>query len=134
MAMDDKKFEEYLSEFRSREPRAMTASDAGFWQRWGARAGDCGSFSADCGGNIDLDETACANAHFRASFAAGTISCDTASERDARHCERSVTRAIGDAVQPGPGSNWMRLWQRLRRNLLPHVDRPDSTLHSLDHD
>ena len=134
MAMDDKKFEEYLSEFRPREPRALTASDAGFWQRWGARAGDCGSFSVDCGGDTDLDEDSMCEARISARV--------TAAERSVVAPRESATRDIASEVSLGRlGMLYKRdpaqLDQALAevsRNLLPHVDRPESTLHSLDHE
>jgi hypothetical protein len=133
MALDDKKFEEYLSEFRPREPRALTAGDAGFWQRWGARAAIAAVLVLVAGATLIWSRQ-----HVRTRIVARAPQ----SERSIEAAQESATRDIASEVSLGRlGMLYNRDPARLdealaeaSRNLLPHVDRPDSTLHGLDHD
>ena len=133
VAMDDKKFEEYLSEFRPREPRALTASDAGFWQRWGARAGIAAVLVLIAGATLTWMRQ-----HVRTRISARIPQA----ERSVVLPRQSATRDIASEVSLGRlGMLYNRdpaqldeVLAEASRNLLPHVDRPDSTLHSLDHD
>ncbi len=133
MAMDDKKFEEYLSEFRPREPRALTASDAGFWQRWGARVAVAAVLVL-----IAAAALIWIRQHVRRSITARV----SQPERSVATPRQSATRDIASEVSLGrlgmldnrdPAQLDAALAEASRR-LLPHVDRPESTLHSLDHD
>jgi hypothetical protein len=133
MAMDDKKFEEYLSEFRPREPLPLAASDAGFWHRWGARAAIAAVLLLIAGATLMWMRQ-----HVRSSVVARVRQ----SERSIEAPQGRATRDIASEVSLGrlqmlSNRNPAQLDQALveaSRNLLPHVDRPDSTLHSLDHD
>jgi len=133
MAMDDKKFEEYLNEFRPREPRALPASDAGFWQRWGVRVAVAAVLVLIAGATLSL---------MRQDVLRHIAARVPQPERSVAAPRQSAPRDIASEVSLGRlGMLYNRdpaqLDQALAeasRNLLPHVDRPESTLHSLDHD
>jgi hypothetical protein len=134
MALDDKKFEEYLSEFRPREPRALAASDEGFLKRWVARVAVAAVLVLIAGAALVWMQR-----YSRARIAAGGTEAtrpvgarplsvatrDTASEVSLGRLEMLSNR---DPAQLDEAL------AEASRNLLPHVDRPESTLHSLDHD
>jgi hypothetical protein len=133
MAMDDQKFEEYLSEFSPRQPRALDASDPGFLQRWGVRLAIAAVLVLIAGATlIWMSE------HLRRRAVARV----TDTERSVVAPRGSATRDIASEVSLG---RLEMLYKRdpaqldqalaeVSRNLLPHVDRPESTLHSLDHE
>jgi hypothetical protein len=131
--MDDKKFEEYLSEFRPRESRALTSSAAGFWQRWGARAAIAAVLVLIAGATLIWIRQ-----HVRSRIVAQT----SRAERSVAAPRQSAPRDIASEVSLGrlgmlDNRDPAQLDEALAeasRSLLPHVDRPESTLHSLDHD
>jgi hypothetical protein len=133
MALDDRKFAEYLSEFRPREPRALNTYDGGFLQRWGARLAVAAVLTLIAGAALVWMQQ-----HTRARIAAR----DAEVERSVAAPPQSATRDIASEVSLGRlGMLYNRDPAQLdtaldeaSRNLLPHVDRPESTLHSLDHD
>jgi hypothetical protein len=134
MALDDKKFEEYLSEFRPREPRALNASGAGFLQRWGARVAVAAVLALFAGAALVWIQQ-----HSRARIAAR----DAEAARTA--AARPLSVATGDIASEVSLGRLEMLSNRdpaqldealaeASRNLLPDVERPENTLHSLDHD
>jgi hypothetical protein len=133
MAMDDKKFEEYLSEFRPREPRALPAGEAGFWQRWGARVAVAAVLVLIAGAALIWMRH-----DVRRRIAARVPQA----ERSVAAPRQNAPRDIANEVSLGRlGMLYNRdpveldaALAEASRNLLPHVDRPESTLHSLDHD
>jgi hypothetical protein len=133
MASDDKKFEEYLSEFRPREPRALAASEAGFLRRWGARVAVAAVLTL-----VAATVLLWMREHVHRQIAAR----DAEKARSVAARPQSTTRDIASEVSLG---RLVMLYNRdpakldvalaeASRNLLPDVERPGSTLHSLDHD
>jgi hypothetical protein len=130
MGFDDKKFEEYLSEFRPREPRTLGTREPGFLLRWGARAAVAAMLVLIAGATL----------MWMREQVQRRIAAQTA--RFVAALAQSATRDIARDVSLG---RLVMLYNRdpaqldsalaeASRHLLPDVERPGSTLHSLDHD
>jgi cytochrome c biogenesis protein ResB len=133
MELDDKKFEEYLSEFRPREPRALDVSEAGFWRRWGARVAVAAVLVLVAGAMlIWMREQMRGRAVARVPPVERTIAAPQSAARRDIASEVSLGRL--EMLSNRDPAQLDRALAEASRNLLPHVDRADSTLHSLDHD
>jgi hypothetical protein len=131
--MDVKKFEEYLSEFRPREPRALDVSDAGFWQHWGARVAVAAVLALIAGAMlIGMRE------HLRTRVVARVPVAEPAVAAPPQSAARDIASEVSlGRLEMLSNRDPAQLDQALAdasRNLLPHVDRPESALHGLDHD
>ncbi len=131
--MDDKKFEEYLNEFRPREPQALTASDAGSWQRWGARVAVAAVLVLIAGATLIW-----MSQHVRRRISARVSQPERAVAAPRQNATRDIASEVSlgrlDMLSNRDPAQLDQALAEASRNLLPHVDRPDSTLHSLDHD
>jgi hypothetical protein len=133
MAFDDRKFEEYLSEFRPREPRALIARDGGFLQGWGARSAVAAVLVLIAGVALmwmrdhvqrkvaERDAEAVRSAAAPTQNARRDIASEVSLGRLVMLCNRDPAQLDAALAEAS-------------RNLLPDVERPGSTLHSLDHD